>query len=232
MEAQVLSANPVETPIDLAPRRLPVQKRAKERVERILDTLATLLVEKGFDGVSTNLIAERAEIDVASIYQYFPNKYAILCALAERTFERNRSHVENYDSQIPADKDWTTAMARLSPYLIDGMRRDPGNVAIRHAMRARPEFCVIQKRGNEMLAQSIADMMSRRGYPVDGERLLRMGRVMVETGMAILDVVFTDNVSDPDAYVHELRTLHMAYVKRCADRSSATETDRPETGTS
>jgi AcrR family transcriptional regulator len=213
----------VESSIDLGPRRLPVQKRAKERVEHILDILAILLVEKGFDGISTNLIAERADVDVASIYQYFPNKYAILCALAERTFERNRSYVENYDSQIPADKDWTTAMGRLSPFLLDGMRGDPGNIAIRQAMRSRPEFCEIQKRGNELLAQSLADMMRKRGYPVDGERLLRMGRVMVETGMAILDVVFTDDVSDSDAYLHELRTLHMAYVKRCAEKSAATD---------
>jgi len=224
MGAQEISEEPIETPIDLAPRRLPIQKRAKERVGHILDTLATLLVEKGFDGISTNLIAERAGIDVASIYQYFPNKYAVLCALAERTSARNRSYVEKYDSQIPAEADWPTAMARLSPYLIDGMRGDPGNIAIRHAMRSRPEFCEVAKRGNELLAQSLADMMSRRGYPVDDEKLLRMGRVMVETGMAILDVVFTDNVSEADAYVHELRTLHMAYVKRCAERSNATAT--------
>lgn len=224
MGAQAVFTKPVETPINLVPRRLPVQKRAKKRVERILDTLATLLVEKGFDGISTNLIAERAEIDVASIYQYFPNKYAVLCALAERTVTRNRSYMEIYDSRISADRDWATALTGQTQYVFNGMRADPGNIALRRAMQSRPELYVFEKRGNELLAETLADILRRRGFPIEGERLCRMSRAMVETGMAILDVVLTGNVPDPDAYVEELKTMHLAYVKWCVENSMTTET--------
>ncbi len=224
MEAQAATTIPVEAPIDLVPRRLPVQDRAKERVERVLDTMAAILVETGFDGISTNLIAERANIDVASIYQYFPNKYAILRALAERTFAQNRSYIEAYDSCIPAEEDWSTALTGQTKYLVNGIRADPTNIALRRAIRARPEFCAIEKRGNELLAKTFADIFRRRGIPVDDESLRRMSRVLVETGMAILDVVSTGNVPDPDAYVDEIKTMHLAYVKRCIEKSTISNT--------
>jgi AcrR family transcriptional regulator len=79
---------PSSTPKALAPRRSPRQARSKERLQRILDATAELLEESGVEGISTRLIASRAEVNVATIYQFFPNKYAVLNALAERTAGR------------------------------------------------------------------------------------------------------------------------------------------------
>ena len=67
-------AKPLVQRLDFLPRKQPVQQRAKQRVERILDATAELLEGIGFDSITTNLIAERAGVDVASVYQYFPNK--------------------------------------------------------------------------------------------------------------------------------------------------------------
>jgi AcrR family transcriptional regulator len=65
-------------------RKLPTQARSRARVEAILQAAGALLGEVGYDGVTTNLIAERAGVPVGSIYQFFETKDDIIAALVER----------------------------------------------------------------------------------------------------------------------------------------------------
>ncbi|MBI1277461.1 MAG: TetR family transcriptional regulator [Anaerolineaceae bacterium] len=65
-------------------RRVPQQQRSQKRVEFILDTAAALFAAHGVDQVTTNHIAESAEISVGSLYRFFPNKEAIIAALVKR----------------------------------------------------------------------------------------------------------------------------------------------------
>lgn len=53
-------------------------------VEAILDATAHILREAGFAGLSTNSVAQRAGVSIGSLYQYFPNKEALLAALHAR----------------------------------------------------------------------------------------------------------------------------------------------------
>ena len=65
-------------------RRLPQQARSRARYQHILDTAATLFAEHGVDSVTTNHIADSAEISIGSIYRFFPNKEAIIETLVEQ----------------------------------------------------------------------------------------------------------------------------------------------------
>ncbi|MFJ4389854.1 TetR/AcrR family transcriptional regulator [Pseudomonas soli] len=66
------------------PRKVPTQARSRMMVETILKTTATVVVKHGYAGTNTNLVAERAGVSVGSVYQYFPNKDALIAALYER----------------------------------------------------------------------------------------------------------------------------------------------------
>lgn len=65
-------------------RRVPQQARSKRRYRHILETAAALFAEHGIDQVTTNHIADSAEISIGSIYQFFPNKEAIIEGLVEQ----------------------------------------------------------------------------------------------------------------------------------------------------
>lgn len=69
------------------PRKRPGQARSRETVDRILDEAARLFDEFGYQGVTTNHVAEAAGVSVGSLYQYFPNKDSLLVGLAERHLE-------------------------------------------------------------------------------------------------------------------------------------------------
>lgn len=73
---------PSETPIH--PRKRPSQKRAEVTCEAVVEAAAHILESEGASGLTTNKIAERAGVSIGSLYQYFPNKEAIVIALAKR----------------------------------------------------------------------------------------------------------------------------------------------------
>ncbi|MBZ9892053.1 TetR/AcrR family transcriptional regulator [Mesorhizobium sp. BR1-1-3] len=73
-----------KTRIALEPRKQPRQKRSSKVVDRILDAALVLTREQGTKTPTTLAIAQRAGLSVGSIYQYFPNKEAILLDLARR----------------------------------------------------------------------------------------------------------------------------------------------------
>ena len=70
--------------IEFNRRKTPRQQRSRATVDAILDAAARILEREGTGAINTNYLAEAAGVSVGSLYQYFPNKEAILAALHER----------------------------------------------------------------------------------------------------------------------------------------------------
>lgn len=68
----------------LTPRKLPTQQRSEATVEAILQAAAQVFERHGYAAGTTNRIAERAGVSIGTLYQYFPNKDAVLVALVHR----------------------------------------------------------------------------------------------------------------------------------------------------
>lgn len=77
----------------LKPRKNPAQARSKATVEAILAGAAQVFQRQGYAVATTDRIAERAGVSIGSLYQYFPNKDAILVMLAERHIDAGFSLV-------------------------------------------------------------------------------------------------------------------------------------------
>lgn len=65
-------------------RKTPRQERSEATVEAILAATARVLSKAGFERASTNAIARVAGVSIGSLYQYFPNKEALVATLLER----------------------------------------------------------------------------------------------------------------------------------------------------
>jgi AcrR family transcriptional regulator len=65
-------------------RRAPSQARSRERVEKMLAAAKGLIAEKGSDALRMGEVAERAGVSIGSLYQFFPDKAAVIRTLAER----------------------------------------------------------------------------------------------------------------------------------------------------
>ena len=74
-------------------RRIPQRVGSAATVEAIYEATARILQAHGREGLSTNLIAERAGVSIGTLYGYFPNKHAILLAMARREMDALKDRV-------------------------------------------------------------------------------------------------------------------------------------------
>lgn len=83
------------------PRKRPVQERSRQTVAAILQAAAQVLVKNGYDRTTTNLVAEKAGVSIGSLYEYFPNKEALVAAIASAHVEELAVRVD--DALLAAD---------------------------------------------------------------------------------------------------------------------------------
>ena len=82
-------------------RKLPGQARSRSTVDAIVEAAAHILVRKGYEAFTTNRVAEHAGVSIGSLYQYFPNKEALLSELMRRHTEEIERGVELMTSFAP-----------------------------------------------------------------------------------------------------------------------------------
>lgn len=108
----------------LAGRKQPIQARSKATVNALVEATAQVLVARGYEGTTTDAIAERAGVSIGSLYQYFPNKESLVAALM-------RNHVDEIIGTVRvalsrnADASTETLLSSLVRAGIDAHRIDP-----------------------------------------------------------------------------------------------------------
>jgi len=90
---------PLATKATLQPRKQPVQQRSSETVEAILQATVQVLATVGKERLTTTRVAHRAGVSVGTLYQYFPNKSALLQAILRRHIQGVQTAVEQVCQQ-------------------------------------------------------------------------------------------------------------------------------------
>ncbi len=80
-------------PNDFRPRKQPQQERSRLLRDRILEASLRVLRDEGALGFTTTRVADEAEVSVGSLYQYFPNKHALVMALHEDDIRQGIDHI-------------------------------------------------------------------------------------------------------------------------------------------
>ena len=80
-------------PTDHSPRKQPTQERSRRMRSRILEASLRVLQQQGALGFTTTRVADEAGISVGSLYQYFPNKHALVFALHDDDIEQGWEHI-------------------------------------------------------------------------------------------------------------------------------------------
>lgn len=76
-------------------RKTPVQARSTVTVQAINEATIQVLLNDGADSLTTTRVAERAGVSVGTLYQYYPNKQSLLCAVLEAHMNRVSEAVED-----------------------------------------------------------------------------------------------------------------------------------------
>ncbi len=203
------------TPREPAPlRRQPRQARSQERVRRILAAAEELFVEGAVSSTTTNAIAARAGVPIGSLYQFFPDKGAILRSLAEgyaeQLHEQLRAFFDGGEGQSLSLEDSITAAVALT----DRFFRDhPGYPAIfLDVQSATPELLAIEEEADARLISDWAGLLVERAAGEEDAHLLAY--VLVKTVGHLLWLAATQEQGRRERLVAEAGELAIAYLQR------------------
>src|SRR5258708_1878161 len=97
-----------------SPKKSPQHERSRATVEAILQAATDILIRQGASRLTTNRIAERAGVNIASLYQYFPGKQAILAELRRRHGAERRAAIRQVLIERRGDSLESTLRALVS----------------------------------------------------------------------------------------------------------------------
>jgi AcrR family transcriptional regulator len=194
-------------------RREPRQERAQKRIEQILDAAAELLAEVGYETVTTNAIAERADTAIGSLYQFFRDKGAIVQALADRYLGQLRDLYDEVLTEETARLPWEQVYELVVVALADFHRAHPGFrtlffgspiwSAAADAARKLHQECI--GRVEQMLALRMPDL-----DPVRRNLLARMNFGVIKS---LLPMTETSDEEQRRQVLREIETLLVRYMR-------------------
>jgi AcrR family transcriptional regulator len=114
----------------LTPRKSPVQARSAASVDAILEATIQVLLQVGKDRLTTTRVALRAGVSVGTLYQYFPNKSAVLQAALKRHLDEVASAVERVCQEQKGKPLSHMATALINAFLEAKMRKAKTSVAM------------------------------------------------------------------------------------------------------
>lgn len=134
MSARVPRAAPARKKSRAKTRRTPVQRRASDTVDALLQATAQILIRGGPAALSTNAVAARAGVSIGSLYQYFPNKQALVDALVARQAARMQPLLRATVAEL-ADRPLEEGVTRLAHGVVAAYRRvDPRMAQLFHQL--------------------------------------------------------------------------------------------------
>lgn len=200
----------------LEPKVQPVQQRAADTIERILDAAAKTLSDVGIERLSTNLVCERAGLTPPALYRYFPNKYALLSELGQRLMQRQNECVgrwmteEVFAGGVPALE---RALEGLLLETFEVTRRTEGGIWIMRALRAVPALQEVRLTSHAVVTEEQARLLTRALPNADKTELRLASRVVVELLYATVEMLF-DEAMDAHAVARVVAAMMSSHLDR------------------
>ena len=195
-------------------RTQPIQKRAQERRQQILEVTAQLLEEVGQDDLTTILVAKRAGVSVGTLYHYFPNKYAILYALAEQWVGEMDVALQELEAENIEDHSIKRFVERSVERMLAVYKNQLGLLPLVQAMYGVPELKELDLIHDELIITSMARMFKRMDISSKPNELARLGRTYLELSHALILVVVNQNKTDGEKTLSELKFLNLSLLER------------------
>lgn len=152
-------------------RLIPTQKRSRARFEHILEVAAEILMEVGGDDFTMSTLVQRAGVPHGSLYQYFPDKTAVIGTLAERIHLEGRACVRAALAEVHTQKAFHEALVRISREYLEAFRLQPLSHHVWMATQTNPVLLQMDEEDMEILAEMVAEVWRRLKPGEDSARI-------------------------------------------------------------
>ena len=192
----------------VTPRRQPVQARSRERVESILWHAAAIFHEVGVDATSMSAIARQSGMSLASLYRYFPNKTAIVKAIAENHVSRMESALRDRLDTL----DLMDAVDVLIDQFYEFYRTEPAYSAIWSGVESMPELRELDIRELYSHARDMEARLKSECPHLPEDRRWTACLMLPRSAATVLRLAATLPEQQARSMVSELKNMARAYL--------------------
>lgn len=205
----------------IRPRKQPRQARAELTRQRILTAAAHVFAEYGYAAGTTNRIAQEARISIGSLYQYYPNKDAILAELLTRHLDDGGDAVE-----LPAEDElpdsFEEIIRTLVRPLIGNHLDDPRLLRLMLEQGPRSPELVARVTHRERARVAYVQELLERHPEVTVEDTYTAARLIVSTGeLVVHQLISSPDPVDIPRFENELVAMFTRYLTARRDPGNA-----------
>lgn len=190
-------------------RRRPIQARSIATFKLILDTAAELLEKHGYAAFNTNLLAEEAGLSVRAVYQYFPNKQAVVAELARRMSTDWYETMGTVGSLKQVELPWRQLWSDYIRAFDAAVRATRGARAVLIAIRDVPELRAIDEIANRRYIEGVAEALRQRRAEISVAQANAAAVVLVRSMITVLDESFVQPDQEARETVDMLVQMHL-----------------------
>lgn len=195
-------------------RRQPRQARSQERVNQILDVAEQMFISEGYDATTTKAIAARANVPIGSLYQFFPDKKAILQALTMRYMELLHQRFSELNTTETASLALSTCVDQMIDATDQFFTDHPGYHAIFMQVQGRmPELEAIETAADAQLIQDLVTFLSQYHSDVDDADYEAIAFVLVKAIGTLLWLSLSQEQIFRQRLVTETKRLTLSYLQ-------------------
>jgi AcrR family transcriptional regulator len=202
---------------DYAMRRVPVQERSQQKVEAILDTAARLFAEVGYGSATTNAIARRAGVGIATLYRFFPHKAAILKAVSDRYL----AQIEQLNQALfAAQRIQTLSLSALMEQVVDAFAEfclnEPGFEYLFYGTEARDYFRAVSLQIHLEIVMQVEKVLERHVSHFQPDERGIVANLTVAAMQATMPFVIASPSAQQRALLAHLKLMLTTYLQTIA----------------
>lgn len=193
-------------------RRSPSQQRSRERVEKMLTAAAELIAEKGSDALRMGEVAERAGVSIGSLYQFFPDKAAVIRTLAERYNAAGRACIAEGLEGITDAAGLRRAFAALVDTYYGIFLAEPVMRDIWSGIQADPGLRDIDREDSRLNGAVLAGVMARLCPDADRADIDTSAFLVMQLGEATMRLAISVDRPEGDRLVETYKRMALREI--------------------
>ena len=197
-------------------RRVPTQKRSREKYDLILTTAKMLIGERGNDSVSMREIAKQAGLAISSIYQYFPDKNAILAAIMQEYFDHIRALMTGYLDHCENMDDLHKGLSNGIDMFYAQFKQEPALAVLWAGLQANQTLKELDAEDSRMNAKLISERIIALYPNVDAQKTYSAALLFVHASGMTVRLALSVPKEEADALVEEYKFLSLLRLNSLA----------------
>ncbi|GHH29979.1 TetR/AcrR family transcriptional regulator [Streptomyces lanatus] len=198
-------------------RRTPQQARSRARLARVLQAAERVLIREGVQALTTTRIAAEAKVSVGSLYQYLPDRDAVIDALAAGYFARLEGVMDDLVRAATAER-WEDPVGVLIDAYAAIYRTEHGFRALWFGSTLTEQTRAADREHKRRMAEGIRRVLLALGLVHDDESLARACHAAVLAADALAQEAFRRDPEGDPGLLDEAKLMLRGYLMSIAER--------------